>query len=384
MVEGGIVDYRERVRRAEVLLESSPISETNKRAIRRFMDFKTAQRISLPRQDKYLRLLRLLAERYIDGKDFEELTRDDVISAVAQIERSDLKTWVKYDYEYFLKTLLTFLGREEAISWLKIKTPRRVPDDVLTVEEVERMIATCENARDRALIAMLFEAGTRIAEVGNLRIGDLEFDRIGAIAKVTGKTGFRPVRFIWATPYLTQWLEAHPFQDQKDAPLWVNLRGRGTQLRYDAIRMQLQKIAKRAGIEKRVNPHNFRHTRLTLFMKERRISEGLIKQYMGLTPDSRVLSVYSHLTGRDVDQGLMAMYGLAVEEEKRQAIRQCPYCRTINTPAARVCINCRKHLQVEEVLDLEARSKAFLLDMMDAVANDPEKVEQLKAFYTTK
>jgi integrase/recombinase XerD len=326
----------------------------------------------------------LLAERYIDGKDFEELTRDDVISAVAQIERSDLKTWVKYDYEYFLKTLLTFLGREEAISWLKIKTPRRVPDDVLTVEEVERMIATCENARDRALIAMLFEAGTRIAEVGNLRIGDLEFDRIGAIAKVTGKTGFRPVRFIWATPYLTQWLEAHPFQDQKDAPLWVNLRGRGTQLRYDAIRMQLQKIAKRAGIEKRVNPHNFRHTRLTLFMKERRISEGLIKQYMGLTPDSRVLSVYSHLTGRDVDQGLMAMYGLAVEEEKRQAIRQCPYCRTINTPAARVCINCRKPLQVEEVLDLEARSKAFLLDMMDAVANDPEKVEQLKAFYTTK
>jgi integrase/recombinase XerD len=121
-----------------------------------------------------------------------------------------------------------------------------------------------------------------------------------------------------------------------------------------------------------------------LFMKERRISEGLIKQYMGLTPDSRVLSVYSHLTGRDVDQGLMAMYGLAVEEEKRQAIRQCPYCRTINTPAARVCINCRKPLQVEEVLDLEARSKAFLLDMMDAVANDPEKVEQLKAFYTTK
>jgi integrase/recombinase XerD len=193
MVEGGIVDYRERVRRAEVLLESSPISETNKRAIRRFMDFKTAQRISLPRQDKYLRLLRLLAERYIDGKDFEELTRDDVISAVAQIERSDLKTWVKYDYEYFMKTLLTFLGREEAISWLKIKTPRRVPDDVLTVEEVERMIATCENARDRALIAMLFEAGTRIAEVGNLRIGDLEFDRIGAIAKVTGKTGFRPL-----------------------------------------------------------------------------------------------------------------------------------------------------------------------------------------------
>lgn len=383
MEEGGIVDYRERVRRAEALLESSPISETNKRAIRRFMDFKTAQRISLPRQDKYLRLLRLLAERYIDGMDFEQLTRDDVISAVAQIERSDLKTWVKYDYEYFLKILLTFLGREEAISWLKIKTPRRVPDDVLTFEEVERMITACENARDRALIAMLFEAGTRIAEVGNLRIGDLEFDRIGAIAKVTGKTGFRPVRFIWATPYLTQWLEAHPFQDQKDAPLWVNLRGRGTQLRYDAIRMQLQKIAKRAGIEKRVNPHNFRHTRLTLFMKERRISEGLIKQYMGLTPDSRVLSVYSHLTGRDVDQGLMAMYGLAVEEEKRQAITQCPYCRTINTPAARVCINCRKPLQVDEVLDLEARSKEFLLDMMDALANDPEKMAQFKAFFKT-
>jgi hypothetical protein len=90
-MSSGIVDYADRVRRAETLLEASVISETNKRAIRRFIEFKVAQRISLPRQDKYLRLLRLIAERYIEGKGFEQLTREDVIRAVAQIERSDLK-----------------------------------------------------------------------------------------------------------------------------------------------------------------------------------------------------------------------------------------------------------------------------------------------------
>jgi integrase/recombinase XerD len=32
-------------------------------------------------------------------------------------------------------------------------------------------------------------------------------------------------------------------------------------MRYDAIRMRLNKIAKKAGINKRIHPHLFRHSR---------------------------------------------------------------------------------------------------------------------------
>ncbi len=55
------------------------------------------------------------------------------------------------------------------------------------------------------------------------------------------------MRLIWPMPYIAQWLEAHPFKDEKEAPVWLKLNGKLDALEYGAIRMQLKKIAARAG-----------------------------------------------------------------------------------------------------------------------------------------
>lgn len=135
---------------------------------------------------------------------------------------------------------------------------------MLSEDEVKRMIEVAKNKRDKALIALLYDIGARISEVGNLRIKDVKHDEIGLYILVTGKTGQRRVRAVWSVQYLEDWLEEHPERDNLEAPIWFNFKKNELeQMRYDAIRMRLKKIAKKAGIIKRVHPHLFRHSRAT-------------------------------------------------------------------------------------------------------------------------
>ncbi|MBN1763384.1 MAG: tyrosine-type recombinase/integrase [Methanomicrobia archaeon] len=381
---GDIHGHQRRLELAFHRLERALITEEDRALIKDFVHYKTAaQSIGLLRQDKYLRSLMLIAERYLDGRTYASLTREDVMEIVSNIERSGMSGWTKHDYRVILKAFMIWLGKEKEVVWIKTSKPRKLPDEILNEGEISRLIDSARSLRDKAFVACLYEGGFRISEIGGLRMKDVDFDRYGAIAMVEGKTGMRRVRLIWSTPYLSQWLEAHPQREDRLAPVWIKKDGKA--LGYPALREQLREIAKRAGIKKKVNPHNFRHSRSTHLAS--RLTESQMEEYLGWVQGSRMPSIYVHMSGRDLDGDLLKMYGL---EDKRDdepiklKMQECPHCRTVNTAGARICINCRKPLAVDEVLDLEARSKEFLLDMMDSLAKNPEKVAQFKAFFKTE
>jgi len=61
------------------------------------------------------------------------------------------------------------------IKWIKIKkvkTPIR-EDDLLTPDEIKKLLDACQRPRDSALIALLSESACRISEALNLNINDL-------------------------------------------------------------------------------------------------------------------------------------------------------------------------------------------------------------------
>lgn len=62
---------------------------------------------------------------------------------------------------------------------------------MLKENEVELMIGAASNKRDRVIIALLWDIGARIGEIGNLRIKDVKFDDIEGAIVVNGKTGPR-------------------------------------------------------------------------------------------------------------------------------------------------------------------------------------------------
>lgn len=163
------------------------------------------------------------------------------------------------------------------------------------------------------MIALLWDIGARIGEVGTLRIKDLVFDDIGLIVHLNGKTGPRRVRAVWSIEYLNEWLEEHPERDNPNVPLWFKFNSEPLEiLKYDAIRRRLVKISEKTGIKKKIHPHLFRHSRCTHMANY--LTEAQMNLYFGWIQGSDMPSVYVHLSGRDIDDAVLKANGIIQNE----------------------------------------------------------------------
>jgi integrase/recombinase XerD len=371
-----IYDHKATMVKEGELLKKAGIAEEDKRLITKFVNYKTAESsISQSRANKIALVLRIIGTRYLQGARYGDLTDDDLVRIVAELERSDLKDWTKHDYKLIFRMFLEWLGKD--VSWIKVRTPQNdlQAEDMLTDDEVQAMIDAAASLRDKALVATLYDGGFRISELGELRIKDITFDTYGAVLIVRGKTGMRRVRIIFASPYLSQWMAAHPLRDHREAPLWVSPTN-NKMMSYAAIRVQLQKIAKRAGITKKVNPHNFRHSRATYLAG--RLTEAQLEEYLGWVHGSASPRTYVHLSGRDVDDKILELHGLKREDEDtKPTVKACPFCQTLNTFDATVCHICKRPLEIraEDVISLEDQLER-LQKQYDAQQKRLEEVEK--------
>ena len=355
-----IYNGKMRIQEAALLAQAS-LSEEDKALITRFVDYKIAESgISKNRATKLSRTLRLIGERYLRGSHFQEITREDTVRIVAEIEQNeDMKAWTRRDYKLILRMFLLWLDKDAG--WIKLKPPRNDlrAEEMLSQEDVKALIDAANSLRDKALIASLYEGGFRIAELATAQVKDVAFDQYGAVLIVRGKTGLRRVRLISSVPHLQQWLGAHPRRDDRNAPLWIDTT-RHEFMKYDAIRKQLQKIAKRAGVKKNVNPHNFRHSRASYLAS--RLTESQLEEYLGWEHGSAMARTYVHLSGRDVDEQLLRLHGLDGEQKKDEpTVKRCPFCKAINAIGHTVCHNCKRPLEMkaEDVISLEDELEAI-------------------------
>jgi site-specific recombinase XerD len=145
---------------------------------------------------------------------------------------------------------------------------RTFPAEVLTPDEVSRLLAACSHRgpsglRNRALIVTLWRGGLRIAEALALEPKDIDPAR-GTITVLRGKGNQRRTVGIdpQAMAVLERWLEARRALVAGRAPVFCRIAAphRGREIRSAYVRTMLKRVAGRAGIEKRVHPHGLRHT----------------------------------------------------------------------------------------------------------------------------
>ena len=181
--------------------------------------------------------------------------------------------WEIENYKSTLKKFYPWLLNDHdprCISWIKTNNhPNKnvKPDNLITVEEVEKIVSVLNNARDKAIVYALYDSGCRIGELLTLRNKDVEFDEYGAILSVTGKTGYRKVRVVGnSISYLRGWQNAHSDRDNGDAWLFCGIESenRGKRLEHASIYKFLRKGLHDAKIDRRNYPHLFRHTRATI------------------------------------------------------------------------------------------------------------------------
>jgi site-specific recombinase XerD len=355
-------DYGGRLqRKLEVIKNTKEISQHNRNKILAFQKSCLAQGLSTARMLRYLNDLPRIASKLT--KDFEKVNKTDIEAIVADIEATNLAHATKLSYSVTIKKFYKWLnGGDEypkSVKWLRTtgkKNNKKLPEDLLTEDEVKKMIEAANNSRDRSIISMLWEAGCRVGELLSMQVKHVTFENDITRITIQGKTGMRRIPLIDSTPYLAEWIENHPFKNDTNTPLWVSI---GTvnhhqPLEYGACRKMLQEIAKKAGIKKAINPHNYRNSRATSLANH--FTEAQMNEYFGWIQGSDISQVYVHLSGRDLDDAVLNVRGMKPKEEKIEttlAPKKCPRCGTINKSTGKFCIRCGLTLDLKTALTVK-------------------------------
>lgn len=338
------LEYR-RIRRK---IDRSDMCPVNKALLDRFCTACIAEGLSQIRAAKYIESLKKI-DLYL-GKAFESATKEDIQRVAVEIETSSYSGWYKHDLKVALKKFYKWLrGTDdypEEVRWLKTTVRnlnRKLPEELVTQEEADRMIQCADNARDRAFVAVLFDSGCRIGEIGTLQVKHVEFDKYGAAIIVSGKTGMRRVRLVPSVPSLAQWLSFHWRRSDPDAPLWLSFEKRKgiDHLTYGGASSMLKHLAAKANVTKRLYAYLFRHASATFWADK--LTEAQMCERFGWVQGSRQAATYVHLSGRNVDDSVLRTYGLKKDQsepESKLTPRTCPRCRTDNEAAAKFCTSC--------------------------------------------
>ncbi|MGY4884199.1 MAG: tyrosine-type recombinase/integrase [Nanobdellota archaeon] len=382
-----IHNYKQRLERTlKRIKDSKDISEHNRKLILNYYKSCIVEGLSLGKIERYVYDSFTLARSF--SKDLDKATEEDLRDFLVEIENKDWSLHTKYTFKIGLRKFYKMIDKitekgesPKRLKWMKTNLKKcqvKLPEDLLTEEEVELMVRHAWNKRDKALISCLYESGCRIGELCSLTIKDVRFDEYGAIMQVSGKTGSRVVRIVNSSLYLLEWINSHPSGDRNDF-IWVS--GKSNLLTDSRISNIIKECAKRAGIKKRIWCHGFRHASCSRLANY--LTESQMKNYFGWTQSSEMAGVYVHLNGKDSDKAILKMNGVLVEEDKKRKpleIKECLRCKTKNEPTNKFCKICGFVLDKEESekivkLDID-RQKAD--EVMNKLIQDPEILELIK------
>jgi site-specific recombinase XerD len=340
-------------------------------------DLFTEEDLSIARVTKYLSQLHRL-RNWLDI-DFQEATERDLKNLVGKIQRnSDLAVSTKKDYKICLRKFYRWLysdGDPEILRWLTIKDKvgnSKLPEELLTQDEIYKLIDAANHPRDKAFIALLYDTGARIGEVGSLKLKHINFDKYGVRLMVDGKTGMRSVRGIFCVPYLSSWLAIHPYRDDPNSYLWIGVgsRGNGEPLAYASYRAILRRLTKRAGIKKRVYNHLFRHSRCTELAQH--LTEAQLEGHAGWVQGSDMACIYVHLSGKQIDEAILKMHGLVKDEEESHiSSKKCSRCGALNEVTNKLCKNCGLPFDIKDAIELGDKSEELSSKLIEIMEQDP-------------
>jgi len=181
--------------------------------------------------------------------------------------------------------------------------------ELLSEAEVQRLLgAASERAvtgvRNRALIALLYCSGLRLAEALVLRADELDL-----AAPTLTIRGPRPraVRlFPAARPYLETWLALRARKSLPGRQVFATLAGEPLEPAY--VRAMLARLARRAGLGKRVHAHLLRHSHAARLAAEG-VGPTALAEHLG------------HAAGRGARRAL-ARFGVTLAPVARQGLSE--------------------------------------------------------------
>ena len=166
---------------------------------------------------------------------------------------------------------------------------------------------TTKGIRDSAMLEVLYSCGLRVSELTSLRLSDLFFGE--GYIRVIGKGDKQrlvPISTV-ARDKIQRYLEER--RSARSGEEVVFLNNRGGQLTRVMVFTILKQAAQRAGIDKHISPHTFRHSFATHLLEGgasiRQVQEMLGHESINTT------EIYTHILSDKLLETVQKLHPLA-------------------------------------------------------------------------
>ena len=413
-----IYRVKENLETVKQRLKNSALPENVKDKIFEFVDtLREGSGIKEHRQYFYYERLIILSD--VLGEKILKPEHKDVIKAIGALRDKETNRHTHYspatisDFKKVLKKFVKYVYDSEEnddskekkeefpkfwkdIHAEKIGSRYKRPDQMITYDELQTLLNACKNIRDKALISLLWDSGIRASELLKLQVEDFKKSSDGLYAVLTVKEGSKNYKSrnvvltgdsVVLVPQYIDFLKdflKDKFTESGFLFIGIGKERPGENLTYDDLRMLIQKIRKRSGLQKEMSPHLFRHSAATRMAVD--VPIQVFTKQMGWS-SNKMADNYTHMDSKGQIMAILKAQGIPITDEElkkplSKVNRKCPRCHVINTGSARFCSNCgspMKHedfIKVEEqrmkVMDTLKESNMISPELQSAMDNLPE------------
>ena len=257
----------------------------------------------------------LIYERYMRGQRYSKSTIVSYLTFVRsflgffkdkQSGYITLRDIHKYNYEVIIKNNYSISYQRQFIGAIKLfydyvvhcsfnteelqrpNKARRLPI-VLSKEEIRQILICTKNLKHKAILSTIYAAGLRLGEVLNLRISDLDPERLQIHVKLSKGKKDRYVKMSKANLLIIQrYLNRY-------TPRYFLFEGPGHKAySQSSVRNILKRACERCGIKKHVTAHTLRHSYATHLL-ELGVDLRYVQAFLGHKKPETTM-IYTHIS----------------------------------------------------------------------------------------
>jgi integrase len=373
MVKGNEINNDEKLlqHKIDVIASEPRYSDFNKKKIKEFVRERKVRYQNKPYTIlKDLIALKALMDYWVKDKDFDKVTKENLMRAVEGMEEKGWSPQTQKSFKCAIKIFWRFLYKVDdvrqypkQVSWISTTVKRKVmllPKHILTRDEIERMSKVADNFQ-RAILWVGYCSAARPMELLNMRISDITFTSYGCDILLRGCKGERCVPIIEGTEPLRNWLRQHPLRNDDDYCVWVTkyskveegkTEGEGgkkvwSRLSNSGANRIIKLLADKAGVKKdKICLYSLRKSRATELAGDSAIPIHVLHKFMGWSVGSDISRHYVALSQRNIKESILKSYGLDDELDNNHEVKfiECFFCKKRNPPSNLFCDNCSKPL----------------------------------------
>lgn len=268
-------------------------------------------------------------------KGFFQFLRLKNIGSLREVDKQTLRDYISWLMEQgvvkasiarklsAIRSFFRYLVREEILPANPLekasspKLDKRLPE-FLTIDEMARLLevpdlTTPQGQRDRALLELLYASGLRVSELVSLNLERVNLDT--REIRVWGK-GAKERMVLMGEPAVRALIdylnEGRPelLGEKRSNALFLNRYG--GRLTERSVQIELQEIADKAGIGKRVHPHMLRHTFATHLL-DGGADLRVVQELLGHASLSST-QIYTHVSKSQAKKVYLSAHPMAQEK----------------------------------------------------------------------